>query len=207
MLLRSLAFSLAMLVTALAPALAQRIPTETAIFAGGCFWCTEADFDKVPGVISTTSGYTGGKTPNPTYQQVTRGGTGHAEAVRVEFDPSRVSYEKLVEIFWRTVDPLDAGGQFCDRGDSYRTAIFTQGPEQDRIAKASLEKLAGGNKLGQRIVTEIVQATTFTPAEAYHQDFYKKDPGRYYSYRAGCGRDARLKALWGEEAGGKPLMN
>lgn len=207
MLLRFLALSLAMVVSVAAPATAQRIKSETAIFAGGCFWCTEADFDKVPGVISTTSGYIGGRTPNPTYQQVTRGDTGHAEAVRIEYDPSRVTYEKLVEFFWRTVDPLDAGGQFCDRGDSYRTAIFTQGAEQDRVAKASLKKLSDSNRLGRPIVTEIVPATTFTAAEDYHQDFYKKDPGRYYSYRAGCGRDARLKKLWGDEAGGKPLLN
>ncbi len=207
MLFGTLALSLALLFAALAPAGAQRIKTETAIFAGGCFWCTEADFDKVPGVLSTTSGYIGGKTPNPTYEQVTRGNTGHAEAVRIEYDPARVSYEKLVEIFWRTVDPLDAGGQFCDRGDSYRTAIFTEGADQDRMAKASLKKLTDSNRLGQKIVTEIVPATAFTAAEDYHQDFYKKDPGRYFSYRAGCGRDARLKKLWGDEAGGKPLMN
>lgn len=206
-LLRTLGLAVVLQCSALAPASAQRVPTESAIFAGGCFWCTEADFDKFPGVVSTTSGYIGGKTPNPTYEQVTRGNTGHAEAVRVDFDPTRVSYEKLVEFFWRTVDPLDAGGQFCDRGDSYRTAIFTMGPDQARIAAASLKALNDGGKLGAPIKTEIVAATAFTAAEDYHQDFYKKSPARYYSYRAGCGRDARLKQVWGDEAGGKAALS
>lgn len=204
---QSLALALSLLVGSVASAGAQKIATETAIFAGGCFWCTESDFDKVPGVVSTTSGYIGGKTEKPTYDQVTRGNTGHAEAVRVEYDPARVSYEKLVEFYWRTIDPVDAGGQFCDRGDSYRTAIFTQGADQERIAKASLAKLTASNKLGKPIATQIVPAATFTPAEDYHQDFYSKSPARYYSYRAGCGRDARLKQLWGDEAGGKALLN
>jgi peptide-methionine (S)-S-oxide reductase len=185
------------------PAAAQRIVTETAIFAGGCFWCTEVDFDKVDGVISTTSGYIGGKQDNPTYRDVTSGRSGHTEAVQIEFDPSKVTYQQLVEIFWRTIDPLDAGGQFCDRGDSYRSGIFTRDEAQAKIAKASKAALSDSKRFKQPIVTEITAGQTFWKAEAYHQDFYKKDPGRYYSYRAGCGRDARVKALWGAEAGGK----
>jgi peptide-methionine (S)-S-oxide reductase len=189
--------------TLLAPAASgQRVSTQIATFAGGCFWCVEVDFDKVEGVLTTTSGFMGGTLPNPTYQQVVRGGTGHFEVVQVEFDPAKVSYERLVAIFWRTIDPLDAGGQFCDRGNMYRTAIFAHSPEQQRIAEASKAALDASKRFKTPIVTEIRPASAFTAAEDYHQDFYRKSPGRYYSYRAGCGRDARVKALWGEEAGG-----
>jgi peptide-methionine (S)-S-oxide reductase len=181
---------------------AQRVTTETAIFASGCFWCTEVDFDKVDGVVTTTSGYIGGKTANPTYQQVTSGTTGHTEAVKIEFDPAKVNYARLVEIFWRTMDPLDAGGQFCDRGSGYRSGIFPVNAEQQRIAEASKQKLIDEKRFKQPIVTEITPGQTFWNAEEYHQDFYRKNPGRYYSYRAGCGRDARVRALWGNEAGG-----
>lgn len=200
----------ALLVAALAvgsTAQAQRVKTETAIFAGGCFWCVEADFDKVPGVVTTISGYIGGHTPNPTYDQVADGDTGHAEAVRVEFDPARVSYATLVEYFWRIIDPLDPGGQFCDRGDAYRTAIFTEGQEQSRIAMESLKRLRDSGRFKADIKTEIVAATTFTTAEAEHQDFYRSRPLRYFSYRAGCGRDARVKKIWGDEAGGKSVLS
>lgn len=182
--------------------------TEVATFAGGCFWCVESDFDKVPGVISTISGYMGGTTKNPTYHQVSAGGTGHAEVVQITFDPARVSYARLVEIFWRTVDPLDAGGQFCDRGSQYRTEIFTYSPEQKRIAEASKKRLAESGRFKEPIVTKIVAAGPFTPAEDYHQDYHTKNPLRYVYYRTGCGRDARVKSLWGEEAGGKvPATN
>jgi peptide-methionine (S)-S-oxide reductase len=188
---------------AVLPAAAQRVPTETAIFAGGCFWCTEVDFDKVDGVIATTSGYIGGKTDNPTYRDVTSGRSGHTEAVLVEYDPQKVTYKQLVEIFWRTIDPLDGDGQFCDRGSSYRPGIFTQNAAQTKIAEASKQALIDSKRFKQPILAEVTQDQKFWKAEAYHQDFYKKDPGRYYSYRAGCGRDARIKALWGAEAGGK----
>jgi peptide-methionine (S)-S-oxide reductase len=200
-LLRTLAVAATTLVAA-ATAQAQRIQTETAIFAGGCFWCTEVDFDKVEGVVATTSGYIGGTTANPTYQQVTSNIGGHTEAVKIDFDPSKVSYARLVEIFWRTIDPLDAGGQFCDRGASYRSGIFTLTTEQQKIAEASKQKLVEEKRFRQPIVTEITAGQTFWPAEDYHQDFYRKNPGRYYSYRAGCGRDARVRGLWGAEAGG-----
>jgi peptide-methionine (S)-S-oxide reductase len=169
----------------------------TATFAGGCFWCTEADFDKVPGVISTTSGYIGGGTPNPTYEQVSAGRTGHTEAVQVIYDPARVSYDKLVEYFWRTIDPTVKDRQFCDIGSQYRTGIFTHDAEQKRIADASKAALAKSKPFKEPIVTEITAGGTFYPAEAYHQDYYKKNPIRYNYYRGGCGRDARLKELWG----------
>ncbi len=178
---------------------------ETATFAGGCFWCTEADFQKVDGVVEVVSGFIGGKTPNPTYRQVTSGGTGHTEAVQLKFDPKKVSYERLVYIFWRTIDPVDGDGQFCDRGDSYRPAIFTHSDAQAKIARDTKAALDASGRFKQKIAAEVLSAGPFTAAEAYHQNFHVKDPGRYYSYRAGCGRDARLKALWGAEAGGKVL--
>ena len=154
-------------------------------------------------MLATISGYAGGTSKNPTYKTVTGGGTGHTEVVAIHFDPKKVSYQRLVEIFWRTHDLVDGGGQFCDRGDSYRPAIFASGAEQLRIAEASKKALEQSGRFKQPVATEIKPAGEFTRAEEYHQDFYKKDPGRYYSYRAGCGRDARVKALWGAEAGGK----
>jgi len=177
-----------------------------ATFAGGCFWCTEVDFDKVPGVVSTTSGYIGGKTANPTYEQIGRGDTGHAEAVEVVFDPKVVTYARLVEIYWRTIDPLDAGGQFCDRGSQYRPEIFVHSDEQRAIAEASKKSLVDAKRFPRPIVVAITDATKFTAAEDYHQDFVKKSPLRYYTYRSGCGRDGRLQSLWGDEAGGKKLL-
>jgi peptide methionine sulfoxide reductase msrA/msrB len=169
-----------------------------ATFAGGCFWCMEPPFEKIPGVQSVTSGYAGGRVKNPSYEAVSSGGTGHAESVQVAYDPSRVSYEQLLEVFWRNVDPTDAGGQFCDRGNQYRTAIFSEGESQKRAATESKAALESSGVLGKPIVTEVVPLDAFYPAEAYHQDFYKKDPLRYHSYRAGCGRDQRLAQLWGK---------
>jgi peptide-methionine (S)-S-oxide reductase len=169
----------------------------SAIFAGGCFWCVEADFDKIDGVISTTSGYIGGRTASPTYEEVVRGGTGHAEAVEIAFDPSKVSYQKLLDVFWRNVDPLVKDRQFCDRGDQYRSAIFYRGDEQRRLAEAS--KTAVQARFKQPVQTEIVAAGPFYKAEDYHQDFYVKNPVRYKFYRLNCGRDARLEELWGKK--------
>lgn len=172
--------------------------TATAIVAGGCFWCVESDFDKVPGVVSTVSGYTGGALANPSYKQVSAGGTGHREAVKITFDPSRVSYEELLNVFWRTVDPTDAGGQFCDRGRSYETAIFVESEEQRRIAEES--KAAADAELDGDIVTPIEDAGPFYPAEEYHQDYYNKNSLQYKYYRWSCGRDARVKEVWGDQA-------
>ena len=172
-----------------------------ATFAGGCFWCVEADFDKLDGVISTTSGYIGGTVANPTYEQVSAKSTGHAEVVEIVYDPSKVTYERLLEYFWRTTDPTAKDRQFCDAGTPYRHAIFAHGSEQLAAAKASLAALEKTKPFKEPIVTQIALATTFYPAEGYHQDYYKKNPVRYQYYRNGCGRDARLKQLWGDKAG------
>jgi peptide-methionine (S)-S-oxide reductase len=179
---------------------AEPAPADAAhaTFAGGCFWCMEPPFDKTPGVYSTTSGYAGGEVENPTYHQVSAGGTGHAESIRVAYDPKKVTYEQLLEVFWHNVDPTDAGGQFCDRGSQYRTAIFYENEEQKAAAEQSKRHLEQSGRLPGSIVTEITPLDTFYPAEAYHQDFYKKSPVRYTSYRAGCGRDRRLKQLWAD---------
>ncbi len=174
----------------------------TATFAGGCFWCMEPPFDKIDGVISTTSGYTGGSVVNPTYEQVSAGGTGHAEAVQIVYDPARVSYTKLLEVFWRNIDPTVKDRQFCDRGNQYRSGIFVHDAEQHRLAEASKAQLEKTKPFKEPIVTEITLARTFYPAETYHQDYYQKNPIRYAYYRNGCGRDARLKELWGAQAGG-----
>jgi peptide-methionine (S)-S-oxide reductase len=171
--------------------------TAKATFAGGCFWCVESDFDKVPGVLSTTSGYIGGKIANPTYEQVAGKGTGHAEAVEITYDPKRVSYEQLVEYFWRTIDPTTKDRQFCDAGSPYRTAIFVHDAQQLAAAKASLAALEKSKPFKEPVVTEIVLAGPFYGAEDYHQDYYKKNPVRYKYYRTSCGRDARLEQLWG----------
>jgi peptide-methionine (S)-S-oxide reductase len=174
----------------------------TATFAGGCFWCEETAFEGLPGVESVISGYAGGQVKNPTYEQVSGGSTGHAESVQVTYDPAKISYAKLLEVFWHNVDPLDAGGQFCDRGNQYRSAIFYANDEQRRDAEASRVALEKESRFKGKIATQIVPVGTFYPAEEYHQDFYKKNPVRYRQYRQGCGRDARLKSLWGEAAGG-----
>ena len=172
-----------------------------AIFAGGCFWCVESDFDKVPGVLATVSGYIGGTVANPTYEQVSRNQTGHAEAVEVVYDPRKVTYAQLVDYFWRTIDPTVKDRQFCDTGTPYRSAIFTLGDEQMRVARASLAALEKARPFKEPIVTQIVAAGPFYPAEEYHQDYYRKNPIRYEYYRNSCGRDARLKQLWGDKAG------
>lgn len=189
------------LVSATASAAVAQTPPGRAVatFAGGCFWCTEADFDKVPGVLSTTSGYIGGKVANPSYGQVSAGGTGHAEAVEIVFDPAKVSYEQLLAFYWRSVDPLTKDAQFCDRGSQYRTAIFTHGEEQMRLAVASKQQVEA--QLKKKVFTEIVPAGPFYKAEDYHQDFYKKNPVKYKFYRWNCGRDQRLEQLWGAGKG------
>ncbi|SER36302.1 peptide-methionine (S)-S-oxide reductase [Nitrosomonas sp. Nm51] len=169
---------------------------DTAIFAGGCFWCTESDFDKVPGVISTTSGFIGGTVDNPTYKQVVTGNTGHVEAVRIEFDKTVTSYAELLEAFWPTIDPVFEDGQFCDIGPQYRSAIFYLNPEQQTIAEASKAALEASGRFTQPVVTEILPATQFYAAEEYHQDYYLKNPLRYSYYRNNCGRDDRLQQIW-----------
>ena len=190
-----------------APAFAE---TKTAIVAGGCFWCVESDFESVPGVKKVISGFTGGTAANPTYEQVSAGGTGHYEAVKITYDPARVSYDELMRLYFREIDPTDAGGQFCDRGDTYRTAVFVS----DAAEKASAEaaKAAAGKALGATIATKVLDAGAFYRAEEYHQDYYKSDDviltrfgprtkaSAYKLYREACGRDARTKALWGKEA-------
>ena len=172
--------------------------TEKAIFAGGCFWCMEPPFDKIDGVISTTSGYTSGHQKNPTYKQVSAGVTGHTEAIEIVFDPDKVSYEKLLEVFWLNIDPLNAKGQFCDYGTQYRTGIYYLDEQQQKLAEASLAGIK--NKLNKPIATEIKAATQFYPAEDYHQNYYQVNPVRYNYYRWSCGRDQRLQELWGEQA-------
>ena len=172
--------------------------SAVAVFAGGCFWCTEADFDKLPGVLATTSGYIGGAIENPTYEEVSSGRSGHIEAVQVRFDPRQTSYAKLLEAFWPTIDPVNGNGQFCDNGPQYRSAIFYLNAEQQRLAEASKTALAASGRLQQPIATVILAATTFYAAEDYHQDYHTKNPLRYSYYRHGCGRDQRLQELWGK---------
>ena len=173
-----------------------------AIFAGGCFWCMEPPYDKTEGVISTISGYTGGELANPSYRQVSSGTTGHIEAVKIVYDPEKVSYEKLLHIFWRNIDPIRANAQFCDEGPQYRSAIFPQDEAQREAAEKSKAELEATGRFTRPIATEILDAAPFYPAEDYHQDYYKKNPNRYAYYRWSCGRDARLKQIWGDEAGG-----
>ena len=179
-----------------ANALAQEL--ETATFAGGCFWCVESDFDAIPGVVKTISGYTGGVGPNPTYKTVSAGGTGYREAVQITFDPNLVSYEQLLTAFWHSVDPTDAGGQFCDRGESYATAIFVNDDSQRQLAESSKRETEAS--LGKKIATPIEAAKPFFPAEDYHQDYYEKNPLRYRYYRWSCGRNQRVEELWGDKA-------
>ncbi|WP_299780016.1 peptide-methionine (S)-S-oxide reductase MsrA [uncultured Roseobacter sp.] len=187
---------------------------QTLTVAGGCFWCVEADFEKVKGVKQAVSGFTGGAVANPTYKQVTSGGTGHYEAVQITFDADVVSRRTLLDLFFRSVDPTDAGGQFCDRGESYRTAIFTNTPAEKQAAQAAKTKATAD--LGQKVVTPILSASEFYPADAYHQDYYKgrqlvitrfgpkRQASAYKAYREACGRDARVKQLWGTDA---PFVN
>lgn len=177
-----------------APAAGQAVAT----FAGGCFWCMEEAYEKVAGVTSVVSGFMGGKTPNPTYKQVSGGDTGHAEVVQVTYDPAKVTYQQLVDWFWVNIDPTDAAGQFCDKGSEYRSAIFFHDETQKRIADASKEKLAASGKFKQPITTEITAAGPFYPAEDYHQGYHKKNAARYQYYKYGCGRAARLEQIWGK---------
>jgi peptide-methionine (S)-S-oxide reductase len=183
---------------AASPSPAPAAGLARATFAGGCFWCMEGPFDKVPGVVSTTSGYTGGSVPRPSYEMVSSGTTGHAESVDVVYDPKKVSYSQLLDVYWHNVDPTDGGGQFCDRGNQYRTAIFYRGDEERRLAEQSKKDIEASGKLKKPIVTQIVPAGEFYPAEDYHQDYSIKNPVRYRYYRFNCGRDARLKDLWGQ---------
>jgi peptide-methionine (S)-S-oxide reductase len=178
---------------------AQTADSKTAVFAGGCFWCMEPPFDKLDGVISTISGYTGGHLANPTYRQVTAGGTGHLESVQITYDPKKVNIETLLETFWANIDPVDSNGQFCDRGESYTTAIFYSGEDQEQAAQHSKSLVT--SHLGRSVVTKIIALEQFYPAEDYHQDYYMKNPGRYKFYRWNCGRDSRLEDVWGENAG------
>ena len=173
---------------------------EKATFAGGCFWCMVHPFDSLPGVASVTSGYTGGHKVKPTYEEVSSGATGHAESIQIVYDPSKISYEKLLDVFWHNIDPLAQDGQFCDHGNQYRTAIFFHSEEQKRLAEASKKALEGSPRFkGKVIYTEIVPASEFTPAEAYHQNYYRKNPLRYKYYRYSCGRDERLGEIWGSK--------
>lgn len=190
----------AILLSCLLPSAGWSAPkTEKAAFAGGCFWCMEPPFEKLPGVIAVVSGYTGGTEENPTYEQVSSDLTGHAEAVEVEYDPSKVSYAKLLDVFWRNIDPTTKDRSFVDVGRHYRSAIFYKTSEQKRLALESLKKMEQSGRFGAPIVTEIVPAGPFWPAEEYHQDYYKKNPVRYKFYRAGSGRDRYLEAIWGRE--------
>jgi len=173
-----------------------------ATFAGGCFWCMEPPFDKLDGVVSTTSGYTGGQKANPTYEQVSAGTTGHAEAVEIVYDPRKVTYAQLLEVFWHNIDPTTPDRQFCDIGSQYRAVIFFHDETQRRLAEESKQAVA--QRLRQPVVTLVVPAATFYVAEEYHQDFYKKNPIRYQVYRTGCGRDRRLEALWGKATSAAP---
>jgi peptide-methionine (S)-S-oxide reductase len=173
---------------------------DLATFAAGCFWCAETAFEGVPGVLSVTSGFSGGPEKNPTYEMVSSGRTGHAEAVHVVFDPKRITYSKLLQIFWHNVDPMQAEGQFCDHGHQYRSAIFWKDETQHRLAEESKRALEASKRFKRPIVTEIVRFTAFYPAEEYHQDYYKKNPEHYHAYRTGCGRDRRLQEIWGSEA-------
>lgn len=186
-------FVLALGLTALTAA--AQAATATAVFAGGCFWCTESDFEKLPGVVAAESGYTGGKTANPTYEAVSAGHTGHTEAVRVTYDPAKVSYAQLVEFFWRTIDPTEKDRQFCDVGDQYRSGIYWGTDAERQVAEASLAKLKASGRF-KNIYTEVKKADPFYVAEDYHQDYYKKNSVRYSYYRYSCGRDAQLKRVW-----------
>ncbi len=176
---------------------AESASLATATFAGGCFWCMQPPFEKLDGVVKTTVGYTGGTVPNPTYHQVSAGGTGHAEAVEIVFDPARISYDKLLQVFWHNIDPLAKNRQFCDSGDQYRSAIFVHDETQRRAAEASLKALEDSGRIKGHIETQIVAASPFYRAEEYHQDYHLKNPTKYSFYRWNCGRDARLEAVWG----------
>ncbi len=203
LMMRSAAVLAASMLLSLSAPAQQKPPAgaEIATFAGGCFWCMEPPYDAIPGVISTTSGYIGGQKKNPTYEEVSTGRTGHTEAVQVVYDPNKVSYQKLLEVFWPNIDPTTPNAQFCDHGSQYRSGIFYHGDEQKRLAEASKREVERTKRFREPIVTEITAATMFYPAEEYHQDYYKKNPVRYKFYRANCGRDHRLEQLWGKRTG------
>jgi len=187
-----------------APAGTAAAPQEKAVFAGGCFWCEESAFEGLPGVSDVVSGYTGGTVANPTYEEVSSGRTGHAESAEVTFDPAKISYEKLLDVYWHNIDPTQVDGQFCDHGSQYRTAIFYMNDAQKRAAEASKAKLDQDPRFRGKIATQIVPAAKFYPAEAYHQNYCKVNPLRYTAYYQGCGRPTRLKEIWGDQAGGHP---
>ncbi|HTK35300.1 MAG TPA: peptide-methionine (S)-S-oxide reductase MsrA [Caulobacteraceae bacterium] len=193
---RHLLIALAAAFALVAPAGAFAAPPQTAVFAGGCFWCMEHDMQAIPGVLSVESGYTGGTLKNPTYQDVITERTGHYESVRVKFDPDKITYRALLDRYWKLVDPTDDGGQFCDRGPSYRTAVFVNGPEQRKIAEETRAAAAKRLKSG-KMTTQILPLGAYWPAEEYHRDFAKKNAEHYTNYRAGCGRDRRLAQVWG----------
>lgn len=192
--------SVLVLVISLAGTAAAQNQTETATFAGGCFWCMEKPYDQLDGVISTTSGFSGGRTTDPTYKEVSRGNTGHIEVVNVVYDPARVSYEELLYVYWRNIDPFDGGGQFCDRGHTYQPAIFYHNDEQRLAAQTGKEEVS--DRFSRRVHTSIREFKAFYSADAYHQDYYQRNPIRYNYYRSSCGRDARLNEIWGDEARG-----
>ena len=198
---RKLAALFAVALALLWPAMASAAKTETAIFSGGCFWCMESDMKAIPGVVSVESGYTGGTLKNPSYQDVITERTGHYETVRVTFDPAKITYRQLLDRYWKLVDPTDDGGQFCDRGPSYRPAVWVNGPEQQKVAEESRAAAARNLKTG-RMLTQILPAQTFYPAEEYHRDYAKRHALQYEMYRTGCGRDARLAEVWGRSGGG-----
>jgi peptide-methionine (S)-S-oxide reductase len=183
------------------PVTAPAAERATATFAGGCFWCMEPPFTGLAGVISVTSGYTGGQKKNPTYEEVSSGTTGHAESIQLIYDPAKTSYARLLDVFWHNIDPLARNAQFCDHGTQYRSAIFYHDEGQRKAAEESKRRLEERPELAGRVVTQIVPASTFYPAEEYHQHFYRKNPVRYHEYRSGCGRDRRLQELWGSGAG------
>jgi peptide-methionine (S)-S-oxide reductase len=190
--------ALAFLALAIAPTTQDKPELAKATFAGGCFWCMEPPYDAIDGVVSTTSGYIGGHVDNPSYEMVSSGGTGHTEAMQVVYDPAKVSYQQLLDVFWINIDPTDANGQFCDRGSQYRSGIFYHDEEQRKLAEASKIKLETSGRLAKPVVTEITEAPTFYAAEEYHQDYYQRHAFRYKLYRRGCGRDRVLQKLWGE---------
>jgi len=204
--MRKFLLTTALVAAFLAPAArAASVPTPSpapglakAAFAGGCFWCMQPPFEKLPGVVSVVAGYTGGSVEHPTYEEVSSGGTGHAESVEVTYDPKKISYQRLLDVFWHNIDPLTENAQFCDHGEQYRTAIFVHDEEQRRLAEESKQAIEAAHRFGQPIVTQIVQAGPFWPAEDYHQDYAKKNPLRYNFYRTSCGRDRRLQELWGQ---------
>jgi len=209
--MKNIILAIAIIIGALAqPHIARAAKLETAVVAGGCFWCVESDFESVPGVTKVVSGYTGGTTANPTYKKINRGGTGHYEAVAITYDPDKLSYEQLLFMFLRSIDPTDAGGQFCDRGETYRTAIFVDGAAESAAAAAAIARAQAD--LGRKVVTQVLPLARFYRAEAYHQDYYlskkivvtrrgpKTKANAYKFYRAACGRDQKVRALWGSAA-------